>query len=90
MGGVTGGEVHGQVTAPGQRGPAYLAKLGVDKQLGSDLRFRLTGSHVQEGPLGQQHAHQRRSRRLALLRRAREHDLDRNAPTPGPARSSPA
>jgi hypothetical protein len=42
--GVTGGEVHGQVTAPGQRGPAYLAKVGVDKQLGSDLRFRLTGS----------------------------------------------
>ena len=42
--GVTGGEVHGQVTAPGQRGPAYLAKVGVDKQLGSDLRVRLTGS----------------------------------------------
>ena len=42
--GVTGGEVHGQVTAPGQRGPAYLAKAGVDKQLGSDIRVRLTGS----------------------------------------------
>jgi hypothetical protein len=42
--GITGGEVHGQVTAPGQRGPAYLAKLGVDKDLGSAIRFRLTGS----------------------------------------------
>jgi hypothetical protein len=42
--GVTGGEVHGQVTAPGQRGPAYLAKIGVDRQLGSDIRVRLTGS----------------------------------------------
>ena len=42
--GMTGGEVHGQVTAPGQRGPSYLAKLGVDRQLGSDIRVRLTGS----------------------------------------------
>ncbi len=42
--GLTGGEVHGQVTAPGQRGPAYLVKLGVDKDLGSAIRFRLTGS----------------------------------------------
>ena len=44
MAGMTGGEVHGQVTAPGQRGPTYLAKLGVDKQLNTDLRVRLTGS----------------------------------------------
>ena len=44
MGGLTGGEVHGQVTAPGQRGPTYLAKLGVDRQLTSALRMRLTGS----------------------------------------------
>ena len=44
MVGMTGGEVKGQVTAPGQRGPTYLAKLGVDKQLNSDLRVRLTGS----------------------------------------------
>jgi hypothetical protein len=44
MVGMTGGEVKGQVTAPGQRGPSYLAKLGVDKQLSSDLRVRLTGS----------------------------------------------
>jgi hypothetical protein len=44
MVGMTGGEVKGQVTAPGQRGPTYLAKLGVDKQLNSDLRVRLTTS----------------------------------------------
>jgi hypothetical protein len=42
--GMTGGEVKGQVTAPGQRGPTYLTKLGEDKQLNSDLRVRLTGS----------------------------------------------
>jgi hypothetical protein len=42
--GMTGGEVKGQVTAPGQRGPSYLAKIGVDKQYGSDIRVRLTGS----------------------------------------------
>ena len=44
MVGMTGGEVHGQVTAPGQRAPTYLAKLGVDEQLRPDLRVRLTGS----------------------------------------------
>ena len=44
MFGVTGGEVKGQVTAPGQRGPSWLAKAGFDQQLNSDLRVRLTGS----------------------------------------------
>jgi len=44
MVGMTGGEVKGQVTAPGQRGPSYLAKLGIDESLGDALRFRLTGS----------------------------------------------
>ncbi|MDB4882562.1 MAG: hypothetical protein JWL95_1328 [Gemmatimonadetes bacterium] len=44
MVGLTGGEVKGQVTAPGQRGPTYLVKLGVDKQVMSDVRVRLTGS----------------------------------------------
>jgi hypothetical protein len=44
MVGMTGGEVKGQVTGPGQRGPTYLVKLGVDESLGSALRFRLTGS----------------------------------------------
>jgi hypothetical protein len=41
--GMTGGEVHGQLTAAGQRGPTYLVKLGVDKKI-DDLRYRLTGS----------------------------------------------
>ena len=44
MGGITGGEVKGQVTAPGKRGPTYLAKVGIDEQLSTDLRVRLTGS----------------------------------------------
>jgi hypothetical protein len=44
MVGMTGGEVKGQITAPGQRGPTYLAKLGVDKQVTNDVRVRLTGS----------------------------------------------
>jgi hypothetical protein len=44
MVGMTGGEVKGSVTAPGQRGPTYLAKLGIDESLGDALRFRLTGS----------------------------------------------
>jgi hypothetical protein len=44
MVGMTGGEVKGQVTAPGQRGPTYLTKLGIDKQITSDIRVRLTGS----------------------------------------------
>src|SRR4029078_3330466 len=42
--GITGGEVKGSVTAPGQRGPSYLAKVGYDKQLTSDVRVRLAGS----------------------------------------------
>ena len=42
--GGTGGEVHGQVTAPQARSMSVLGKLGFDKKLGNDLRFRLTGS----------------------------------------------
>jgi hypothetical protein len=44
MGGVTGGEVHGQVTAPEKRSPSYLAKVGYDGQVSQDVRVRLTGS----------------------------------------------
>ena len=44
MVGMTGGEVKGMVQQPGKRGPTYLAKLGVDKQFGTDMRVRLTGS----------------------------------------------
>lgn len=44
MAGMTGGEVHGQVTAPGKRGPTYLLKGGFDEPLSDDLRVRVTGS----------------------------------------------
>jgi hypothetical protein len=44
MGGFTSGTSDGQVQNPGQHQPAYLAKLGYDKQINSDFRFRLTAS----------------------------------------------
>jgi hypothetical protein len=44
MASVTGGEIRGTVVTPGQRGPAYIGKIGVDRQVKKDLRVRLTGS----------------------------------------------
>jgi hypothetical protein len=44
MAGITAGEVHGQVTAPEKRAPAFLGKLGFDRQLDPTKRVRLTGS----------------------------------------------
>ena len=44
MAGATGGEIRGQVTGPAQRSPAWLGKIGIDKQIAPDLRVRLTGS----------------------------------------------
>ena len=44
MGAVTSGEMRGSVATPKQRGWARYGKLGVDKQLNSDLRVRLSGS----------------------------------------------
>jgi len=44
MGAITGGEVRGTVLSPGRRGPTFIGKLGVDRQLNDDLRVRLTGS----------------------------------------------
>jgi len=44
MAGVTGGEVHGQVTKPNDRSLSYLTKVGYDKQLNPATRVRLTGS----------------------------------------------
>ena len=44
MGSVTNGEVRGTVLTPGQRGPSFIGKLGVDRQVKKDLRVRLTGS----------------------------------------------
>jgi len=47
MGGITAGEVRGQVTKPAQRAPSFLGKLGYDKQLTPATRVRLTGSLYQ-------------------------------------------
>ena len=44
MGAVTAGELRGTVLSPGQRGPTYIGKLGVDRQVNKDVRIRLTGS----------------------------------------------
>ena len=44
MGGVTGGEVHGEVALPEKRSPSLLAKVGYDEQLTDDVRVRLTSS----------------------------------------------
>ena len=43
-GGVTGGTSDGEVTSPGKHDPAYVAKVGFDRQVTPALRFRLTGS----------------------------------------------
>jgi hypothetical protein len=42
--GMTGGEVHGQVTTPEKRSISTLGKLGFDKQFSKDVRVRLMGS----------------------------------------------
>jgi hypothetical protein len=42
--GATGGEVHGQVTAPQSRSMSVLGKLGFDTKLDENIRVRLTGS----------------------------------------------
>jgi len=44
MGAVTSGEMRGTVATPENRGWARYGKVGVDKQVNSDLRLRLTGS----------------------------------------------
>ena len=44
MGSITAGELRGTVTAPDQRGPSVIGKLGFDRQLTPALRVRLTGS----------------------------------------------
>jgi hypothetical protein len=44
MASITGGEIRGTVVTPGQRGPTFIGKLGVDRQVRKDLRVRLTGS----------------------------------------------
>ena len=44
MGAVTSGEMRGSVATPESRGWARYGKVGVDQQVNSDLRLRLTGS----------------------------------------------
>jgi hypothetical protein len=44
MGAITGGEIRGNVTRPADRSPAFIGKLGFDRQLNDDVRVRLTGS----------------------------------------------
>ena len=44
MGGMTNGEVRGTILNPTKRSPAYLTKVGIDRQVSKDLRVRLTGS----------------------------------------------
>jgi len=44
MGAITAGELRGTVLTPEKRGPVYIGKLGVDRQLTTDLRVRVTGS----------------------------------------------
>jgi hypothetical protein len=48
MGGVTGGEIKGEIRFPEQRGLAYLGKLGFDRDFGP-ARVRLTGSVYHQG-----------------------------------------
>ena len=44
MASMTAGELRGTVLTPGQRGPVFIGKLGVNRQVKKDLRVRLTGS----------------------------------------------
>jgi hypothetical protein len=44
MGAVTGGELRGTVLTPGQRGPTFIGKAGVDRHVRPNLRVRMTGS----------------------------------------------
>jgi hypothetical protein len=52
MVGMTDGVNKGGVTAPESRGPAFLGKVGFDRQMSDNLRVRLTGSayHVEKTP----------------------------------------
>ncbi len=49
MASITGGEIRGNVIQPQQRSASYIGKLGFDRQLSDDLRFRLTGSMYRTG-----------------------------------------
>ncbi|SFW21298.1 hypothetical protein SAMN02927921_00594 [Sinomicrobium oceani] len=42
--GISNGKLNQSVDSPGSTSPSFLAKIGYDKQVQSDLRLRLTGS----------------------------------------------
>lgn len=42
--GVTSGEIKGAIDRPDDRAPAFIGKVGFDRQMNEDLRFRLSGS----------------------------------------------
>jgi hypothetical protein len=44
MTGLTGGEIHGQVTAPEKRSFSYVEKVGFDREFAPRVRTRLSGS----------------------------------------------
>ncbi|MGI8893416.1 MAG: hypothetical protein ACR2GN_08140 [Bacteroidia bacterium] len=44
MGGLTGGEIKGDITKPDKRKPTILGKIGYDNYVMDNLRLRLTGS----------------------------------------------
>jgi hypothetical protein len=41
---VTDGEIRAGITEPENRSPSYIGKIGFDRQINPDLRFRITGS----------------------------------------------
>jgi hypothetical protein len=45
MGSMTGGEIKGNVLTPSKRRPAFITKIGFDRQVTPDLRVRLTASN---------------------------------------------
>ncbi|MDZ7847892.1 MAG: hypothetical protein U5L96_14670 [Owenweeksia sp.] len=52
MGGVTNGNLNQSVIVSGDQTPAFLGKLGYDRQFNEDFRARLTGS-IYASPNGQ-------------------------------------
>jgi hypothetical protein len=57
MGAITGGEINGGVTNPDARAPSFYGKVGYDRQLTPDLRFRLTGSAYTTASSAANHLH---------------------------------
>ena len=69
MGAMTGGEIKGNILTPDDRAPAYIAKLGFDRQLNPDIRVRLTGSRYsnRKSPAGTLYAGDRAGSRYFFV-----------------------